>query len=150
MKNPKKLFHSISYLQYPFMAASFIFYFPFIKSISEGAIEWEHLNYVLIIFGVAISFSTLQDTTKVQNTFSKKVWEDPKKGKIALIVLATTSMLFIALGFLYLFVLKGSQFEDIGVGLIVLGIGLISMLKAALELFDNHRKDKNTSPSQGL
>lgn len=33
--------------------------------------------------------------------------------------------------------------ENAAVGVIVLGIGMIGVLKGAIEMFENHRKDKN-------
>ncbi|MEL7146009.1 MAG: hypothetical protein AAFO69_06550 [Bacteroidota bacterium] len=150
MKNPRQIFHLISYLQYPLVAGALFFYLPFVISVTKGIPEWELLNYTLAVFGVSISFSTLQDTTKVQNKFSKNVWEDPVKGKIFLIVLSGVALLFIISGMVFMFFMEKDGPGTIGVGLLVLGIGLIGMLKAGIEMFENHRKDKNIpeKPSQ--
>ena len=79
MKNPKDFFNSISYLQYPFILIGA--YYAFHPYFNEFVTIWSDLNNVLIYFGLGISFSTLQDTTKTQNKFTKRIWENPKKGK---------------------------------------------------------------------
>ena len=143
MKNPKKFFHIISYFQYPLILIALAFYVPFIISLINQAVDWSHLNHSLILFGVALSFSTLQDTSTTQNAFSKRIWQDPKKGKRMLQLLAVMAMIFMLAGFLSLFVLPIKGAEDVAVGLIVLGIGFIGILKAAIEMFENHRLDKH-------
>jgi len=35
--------------------------------------------------------------------------------------------------------------NNITFGILVLGIGVIGMLKSAIEMFENHRKDKNAN-----
>ncbi len=76
-------------------------------------------NYVLIFMGLGISFSTLQDTSKMQNEFSRKIWKNPKKGKIVILIIC------------------GLVLECL-----IFGIGLIGFLKTALEAFENHREDR--------
>jgi uncharacterized BrkB/YihY/UPF0761 family membrane protein len=102
------------------------------------------LNYnnALIFFGLAFSFSTLQDTTKTQNNYSKKIWTNPKKGKkmIFLISLVTFSTLLLGI-FLYFFS-ENDKLKELSFGVIVLGIGLIGFLKSGIEVFENHRSDK--------
>ncbi len=143
MKNPKNFFHMISYLQYPLILIALAFYVPFVMSLLNKAVDWSYLNYSLILLGVALSFSTLQDTTTTQNELSKKIWQDPKKGQRMLYLVAVMALLFMLAGFLFLFVLPIKGAEDVAVGLIVLGIGFIGILKAAIEMFENHRLDKN-------
>ena len=143
MKNPKNFFHMISYLQYPLILIALAFYVPFVMSLLNKAVDWSYLNHALILLGVALSFSTLQDTTTTQNEFSKKIWQDPKKGKRMLYLLAVMALFFMLTGFLSLFVLPIQGAEDVAVGLIVLGIGFIGILKAAIEMFENHRLDKH-------
>ena len=98
--------------------------------------------------GLGISFSTLQDTSKTQNKFSLKIWQNPKKGKrtIFFITFFTFSILFLGLG-LFLFSEK-QQFKDLSFGIIALAIGLIGLLKASIEMFNNHRLDKNNQKTQ--
>lgn len=143
MPSPRKLFHLISYLQYPILLAALAFYIPFTISLFNKSPDWSLLNDVLILFGVSMSFSTLQDTTTTQNNFSKKIWQHPTKGKVVIGVIAIMAFVFIVMGLLALFVYKADQTESVAVGITVLGIGMIGLLKAAIEMFENHRLDKN-------
>lgn len=96
--------------------------------------------------GLGVSMSTLQDTTTTQNKVSKRVWEDPKKGKVALLIMSLTALMFIASAFMAMFLFKGSVLEQLSFGLLALGIAYVGLLRAAIEMFENHRRDKN-SPS---
>ena len=136
----KLFFHYVSYLQYPLYIAAVFFYAKFIIAGFDTVI-WKNLNSFFIFFGIGISFSTLQDTTKTQNKLSKKVWENPKKGKIMITGFSVATLIFILLGTVGFFTAKESIIKEISLGLIVLGIGLIGMLKTAIEMFENHRKN---------
>jgi magnesium-transporting ATPase (P-type) len=82
MKDPKKLFHKISYLQYPLMLLG-LFYCckPTLFGIDS---IWMDLNKGLVFFGLAISLSTLQDITKTQEKISKRIFENPNYARIFL------------------------------------------------------------------
>ncbi len=140
--NPKKVFHAISYLQYPLMLSALIYYVPFTISLFNKSPDWSLLNNVLILFGIGMSFSTLQDTTTTQNKFSKKIWQHPTKGKVMITVIAFMSFALIVIGMLALFLFNVDQTESVAVGITVLGIGMLGILKAALEMFENHRLDR--------
>jgi len=73
----KSIFHAISYLQYPLVAIAMYFafrpYFGGLNQLGEKSdLIFEGINNALIFFGLALSFSTLQDTSKTQNNFSNK------------------------------------------------------------------------------
>ena len=92
--------------------------------------------------GLAISFSSLQDTTTTQNNISKKIWESPLKGKIMIFIMASMSMGFILIGMKFYFGTHDNGLKELSIGLIVLGIGLIGLLKTAIEMFEHHRMDR--------
>lgn len=146
--NFQKFFQKVSYLQYPMMLVGLYFAFKpytymFANQMQIGDRFLSDLNSCLIFMGLGISFSTLQDATKTQNKLSKKVWQNPKKGKFAIYFLSGMTFLILILGiFLFLFS-KQQKFKDLSFGIIALGIGLIGMLKTAIEMFENHRLDKN-------
>ncbi|MDW3192608.1 MAG: hypothetical protein R8G66_09585 [Cytophagales bacterium] len=145
--NPRRFFHAISYLQYPIMACALYFYVPFIQKLfATQELDYQNLDYFLIMLGVALSFSTLQDTTKTQNKLSRKVWENPLFGKVFLIVVAISTFLMIFSGLVFIVLPIESILKDMAVGLTVLGIGFLGVLKAAIEMFENHRLDKNPKP----
>ena len=123
------------------MAISLYFYFQFIFSFKTEA-DWNQLNNMLIIMGLSISFSTLQDTSKVQNMLSKKVWQSPRKGKAFIIGLSMAILLTITIGLFFYFNTIDSALKEVSLGLIVFSIGLIGLLKSAIEMFENHRRDK--------
>ena len=89
------------------------------------------------------AISYLQDTSKTQNKLSKKVWESPKKGKLVLIIMASMAAIFLIIGVIGYIYINENTLKEISFGLIVLAIGLIGVLKSAIEMFENHRKDKN-------
>ena len=74
---------------------------------------WTDLNTALIFMGLAVSFSTLQDTTKVQNKISKRVWENPKYAKAFLIYLSIMIVLIMGFGFFGYFVSKDPNIQEI-------------------------------------
>ena len=50
---------------------------------------------------------------------------------------------FILIGLYGIFIAKSPALQLLSYGMIVLGIGIIGFLKAAIEMFENHRLDKN-------
>lgn len=143
MPSPRKVFHTISYLQYPLLLAALGFYVPFVISMLNKQPDWESLNHVLILFGVSLSFSTLQDTTTTQNKISKKIWQHPTKGKVALVIIAIMAFGFMVAGLVALMWFKADHSQTVAVGVTVLGIGLLGVLKAAIEMFEHHRLDRH-------
>ncbi len=143
----KKLFQIISYLQYPLMLLALFFSIkPYFNGIDYliNNIEtlFEDYNYVLIFMGLGISFSTLQDTTKTQNKLSKKIWENPKKGEKMIAIISGLVFLVLSYGIFGYFITENQKIKELSFGAIVFGIGLIGFLKTAIEVFENHRKDK--------
>lgn len=104
--------------------------------------NWVELNSGLVFYGIGLSLSTLQDTTKTQNNLSKRIWEDPQKGKAFLRLLGVMIAFFLIVGLIGYFRVSEGIFKDISFGLIVIGIGLIGLLKSGSEMFENHRLDK--------
>lgn len=143
MSNARQIFHWLSYLQYPMIVASFIFYVPFIMSMISGEPNLELLDKFLIMLGVSLSFSTMQDTTKTQNKLSKRVWESPRAGKVFLAVLGVFTLILIVAGLVLLLLPVTSVFGEIAVGILLLGLGLLGLMQSAIEMFENHRRDKN-------
>lgn len=139
--NTRDLLHKISYLQYPLMVIAVVYAIkPYIYGFDT---IWENYNFMLIFGGLGVSLSTLQDTTKTQNNISKRIWENPKKGKMMLAVIGSTAMFLILIGLFGMYAASNEIIQQIAIGTIVFGIGLIGMLKAAMEMFENHRLDKN-------
>lgn len=137
MKEPKLIFHYVSYLQYPLMLAGLYYaYLPFFTDYKSILSEY---NKALIFIGLGISFTTLQDTRKTQNNFSKRIWENPKYSKIFLLYLITLIFVILGFGFFCLFTTTYIKLNELAFGIIAVGIGLIGMLKAALEMVEYHQ-----------
>ena len=112
--------------------------------------DFEYLNYCLILFGVALSFSTLQDTKKTQKRFLRKIWENPKKGKIALGIMFSMAIIMIVSGLIMFFTANSSSLINVSLGITILGIGFLGLLKGSIEMFENHRMDKRPKENSDL
>jgi glucose uptake protein GlcU len=140
MFNSRDIFQKVSYLQYPLMfTAMYYILKPYFIGFDTIFVNY---NYALIFMGLGISFSTLQDTTKTQNEFSKKVWENPIKGKLALMIISFLALFLILIGFYGVYISENENLKQLSYGIIVLGIGIVGLLKSAIEMFENHRLDK--------
>lgn len=143
-----RFFHLLSYLQYPLiLLALYYAIHPYIGGLDSSKHNFESLlgdiNKMLVWMGLGISFSTLQDTTKTQNEFSRKIWEDPKKGRLMILFIISSITLILVYGIFGYFITENALLQEASFGAIVLGIGMMGLLKAALEMFENHRRDKN-------
>jgi hypothetical protein len=132
----KKYFQAISYLQYPFMVlALFYAYKPLFNGLESILADF---NHALIWMGLGISFSTLQDTTKTQNKLSLKVWQNPKYAKVFIYTFGLFTLFLLVFGVFGIFLSSSVVLKEVAFGLIVLAIGLLGMLKAAIEMAENH------------
>jgi protein-S-isoprenylcysteine O-methyltransferase Ste14 len=100
-------------------------------------------NTMLIFMGLGISFSTLQDTQKTQNEFSKRVWQSPKKSRRMLIMLSISIVFIFSFGIFAYFFTANEKIKELSFGVIVFGVGLMGLLKAAIEMAENHRIEES-------
>ena len=143
MTNVKNSFHRVSYLQYPLMLIAL--FYTFVPYFGGFDIFWPSINQALIFAGLGISFSTLQDTTKTQNNFSRKIWENPKKGQRALMFIFISALSMLVFGMYGYFVAKDGIVKEVAFGTLMLGIGYMGLLKSAIEMFENHRSDRSSA-----
>ena len=141
----KKNFHSISYLQYPFtLSTPIVILYPLILDfdsvIKNPEVLLGLINSMFVLMGIGIGFSTLQDTSKVQNEVSRKVWSDKKKANFFIGVFSFTTVMMLGAGLFGFFFFDNSNFSELSLGLIVFGISMLGLLKAALEMAENHQK----------
>ena len=145
MNEPRKIFHFLSYIQYPLLLiAVFYCYRPLMIGLDT---LWTDMNKGLVFLGLGIGFSTLQDTTKVQNKLSKRIYENPRYTRWFLGVLLGQVVLFMVAGLFSLFSAHG-VLRDLAMGLVSIAIGMIGMLKAAIEMAEHHRKASSAQPAQ--
>lgn len=143
----KQLFHYISYIQYPLgLMALYYAFKPYLNGFDitdeKVTLIFKSINNMFIFIGLTISFSTLQDTNKTSLNFEKKIWENPKSGKRFILLIFSSMVLTLLFGVFGYFFATKEIIKELSIGSMVLGIGLIGFLKAALEVFENHRVDK--------
>ncbi len=146
MKKLKKTFHLLSLLQHPFGFAAMVYYVIFMISLFKGEVDWIVMNNILLLVGLSMSFATLQDTSKVQGKFSKKIWSSRKLGTIALTLIVLLAIMFIAFGLNFYFIKNDSGTYKISIGMIVLGIGFIGLLKTSAEILENQLPPTKPKP----
>ena len=144
----RRFFHYLSYLQYPLMLTALLLAFkPYINGLEaikqNPDLYFENVNTMLIFLGLGINFSSLQNTTKTQNRFSRNIYEVPYIGKYFIVLVFLMIGFFLGTGLLGFFSIKNKIINELSVGLIILGLGMFGFLKAAVEMFENHRLDKN-------
>jgi hypothetical protein len=128
------------------MLSSIWFYIPFITSLNKENSAWMHLNSSLVLFGIAISFASLQDTSKTSLPFEKHIWNNPKRGRLMIITIGFLVFATFALGVFGYFLHFNTIIKEVSLGLVVLGIGFIGMLKTAVEVFENHSPVRAATP----
>jgi magnesium-transporting ATPase (P-type) len=150
MKNLKQIFHILSYLQYPLLV--FVIYFAaepyfnfYFGEAGKLSLSLDSLNNMLIFLGIAISFSSLQDTRKTSLKFEKKIWKKPKTGKWFIFIIMLLSIIVLSFGVFGFLISENEQIKEVSIGSIVLGIGLLGFLKVGIETFEHHRVDKNNT-----
>ncbi len=145
------MFHLVSYLQYPLMLIA-VFYVVkiYIEIFNNKNLEvmLENINTSLVFMGIALSFSTLQDPTKTQNKLSRKIYESPVKGKIFIGFISAFALLMLVIGIAGFLSSSDTTVSSVSFGILTIGIGFIGILKVAIEMFENHRLDKN--PVSGI
>ncbi len=144
MKNMKQIFHTLSYLQYPFLLIGlFLIIKPFFKGFeflsANSAYLFQTYNNALIFLGLALSFASLQDPAKTSLRYEKKVWRNPKKAKIIFIFTIFTMLIFFISGALG-FIVKENVIKEFSYGSIILAIGLLGYLKLQIDIFENHKE----------
>jgi hypothetical protein len=145
MTNARLFFHRISYLQYPLLVLGMVYvYKPLLFGIDT---LWVDYNKSLVFLGLALSMSTLQDTTKTQNKFSEKIWKDPRKSRLAITYLSFFAGLFVVVGLVALFSTFG-PLHELAFGLIALGVGCIGIVKSALEMAEFQQRSLRESELQ--
>lgn len=143
----KSFFHYLSYLQYPLTLLGLYFalkpYFLGVEVLRQNPdLFYESLNSILIFMGLGVSFSSLQETSRSQNKISRKIWENPLKGKIMISLISFLILFLLVLGLLGYYSKGFGPLKEVSLGFTIFGVGRFDFLKAAIEMFENHRLDK--------
>lgn len=135
----RKIFQYISYVQYPLMVVTC--YFMFRPLLNDMKDFWSEYNKALIFLGLAVGFSSLQDTQKTQNKISKVIFESPKYSMYFIYLVFFQTLGFILFGLFGYFISKSEAIQEVSMGAFTFGMGLIGLLKSVIEMADNHRKE---------
>ena len=148
----RDVFQWLSYLQYPAMLAALGYVFKSgLAMAATKAAGWNAIyddsNYALLYAGVGIGLSSLQDPTKTQNEISRKVWQDPRKGRWMLVLLAVYALGAMLAGLIGAYRSENAIVNQLSLGLVAFGLGMVGLLKTAIEMREHHRLDKQPASS---
>ena len=115
----------------------------------SGATVYDDFNYVLLYAGIGIGLSSLQDPTRTQNDVSRRVWQDPRKGRWMLVLLSFYTLTSMVAGLVGAYLADTTVVNQLSLGLIAFGLGMVGLLKTALEMREHHRLDKPVASSSG-
>jgi len=141
------VFQWVSYLQYPALLAAFgyalsaAFAAASIRAAGWGPV-YDDWNYVLLYAGVGVGLSSLQDPMRTQNTMSRRVWEDPRKGRWMLTLLSFYGFGALIVGLVGAYMAESTPVSQLSLGLMAFGLGLMGLLKTAIEMREHHRLDR--------
>lgn len=150
----RDIFQWLSYLQYPALVVALGYVFKsgltFGAAKSAGmAMLYDDWNYALLYAGIGIGLSSLQDPTKTQNELSRRVWQDARKGRWMLILLAIYALGAMLIGLIGAYRAEDTIVNQLSLGLVAFGLGMVGLLKTAIEMREHHRLDKQPAQTQG-
>ena len=148
----RNIFQGLSYLQYPALIVALGYIFK--SGLAVASIKtagwlpiYDDWNYALLYAGVGIGLSSLQDPTKTQNEISRKVWQDPRKGRWMLVLLAFYALGAMLAGLIGAYRSENAIVNQLSLGLVAFGLGMVGLLKTAIEMREHHRLDKQPASS---
>jgi hypothetical protein len=103
---------------------------------------YDDWNYLLLYAGIGIGLSSLQDPARTQNEMSRRVWQDPRKGRWMLALLGTYTLGALVIGLVGAYMADSTVVNQLSLGLMALGLGMVGLLKTAIEMREHHRQDK--------
>ena len=143
----REVFQRISYLQYPALFAALAYaVVAGMAAVSAPHTGWtqvfEAWNHVLLYAGIGIGLSSLQDPTRTQNAISRRVWRNPRKGRWMLVLIAVYALGAMALGLVGAYAASNTLVSQLALGLLAFGLGMLGLLKTAVEMREHHRLDR--------
>ncbi|WP_394003215.1 hypothetical protein ACF3M1_01380 [Luteimonas sp. WGS1318] len=147
----RNVFQWMSYLQYPALLVAL--YFSVRVGIAATDVArsgwggvYEAANMVLLHGGIGIGLSSLQDPTRTQNTVSRRIWEHPRKGRWMLGLLAAYAFGAMTLGLAGAYMSGDPVLSQLSLGLLAFGLGMVGLLRTAMEMREHHRLDRYLQP----
>lgn len=139
MKHTFKIFHYLSYFQYPCLVAAIYYCY---KPLFAGMDTFiEDVNLGLLFLGIALSFTSLTDIRK-RTKLSDRVFGNPKVAKRWVIYICILLLVIFGMGIFTHFSQK-QTLNELSIGIFVLGIGVIGLLRMNLELIKLYQVDWN-------
>ena len=150
----RDLFQWLSYLQYPALLVALGYaakagWSLAMAGTDSGATVYDDFNYVLLYAGIGIGLSSLQDPTRTQNDVSRRVWQDPRKGRWMLVLLSFYTLTSMVAGLVGAYLADTTVVNQLSLGLVAFGLGMVGLLKTAIEMREHHRLDKQVASSSG-
>ena len=130
MEKYKRLFHYLSFIQYPFLLIGL--YYSYKPLLFDDGEIWNDFNFCLTFIGIGISFSSLADISR-KSKLSKKLFRNKKFIKGFFIYLIILVLIIMASGIFCLFFTKIKPLNDLAIGILVFGIGVIGILRMTIE-----------------
>jgi len=93
----------------------------------------DDINIGLIFMGIALSFSSLANKRK-KSKIGEKVFGSERNTKIWLIYLIVLFFALLGLGLYSMLKANNEALQNMATGLIVLGIGVIGLLKSSMDI----------------
>lgn len=148
----RDVFQWVSYLQYPALLVALAYMVKSALSASSiAATGWAPLyddwNYALLFAGVGIGLSSLQDPSRTQNEMSRRVWQDARKGRWMLALLAFYALGTMVVGLAGAYLADSTAVNQLSLGLVAFGLGMVGLLKTAIEMREHHRLDRQPASS---
>lgn len=143
----RDVFQWVSYLQYPAMLTAIAYTAKSGWSVSLAkSAGWSPVfddwNYVLLYAGIGIGLSSLQDPSRTQNEVSRRVWQDPRKSRWMLVLLGAYALGAMVIGLMGAYMADSTVVNQLSLGLMAFGLGMVGLLKTAIEMREHHRLDQ--------
>lgn len=138
MEKTFKIFHYISFLQYPSLIIALYYCYKPILFQSETVIS--DLNLGLLFLGIALSFASLADISR-RTKIGDKIFGNPKNAKRWIVYLAILLISILSMGVFAQFFTDKNDLKDLSIGIFVLGIGMVGLLRMTLEIIKTYQAD---------
>ena len=144
-----RIFHYVSFLQYPFMLIALYFcYEPLIKGFENFDKDSiiENYNLGLLFFGVALSFTSLADIRK-RTKLGDKIFGKETRAQKWLIYVCSLIIIIFSFAIICMFFTDDEKLKNLSIGMFVFGIGMLGLLRMNIEIIKSYQKDwkKNTT-----
>lgn len=143
MNKTFRIFHYISFLQYPLIIAALYYgYKPIIIGMENfnKAELIANYNLVLLFMGIALSFASLADITK-RTKIMNKVFGKQKNAKLWIIYMSILVLFIFGMATFMMFLATDESLKDLSIGIFILGIGVIGLLRMNLEIIKTYQPE---------